>query len=66
MKPKRFDVIRVNSLKKLEVGKEGGWLINLAAPFEVQFTHLTSVLGSPRDIKDFKQLEDSNAPNDQN
>lgn len=50
-KPKKFDVVRVTGLKKIELGKSTGkdlqWLINLTAPIEILFTYLTSQLGSP-------------------
>jgi hypothetical protein len=45
-KPKRFDVIRVTSLKKIEVlssskaSKESQWLVNLTSPCEVLITNL--------------------------
>ena len=52
-KPKRFDVIRVTSLKKIEVKKsdqETQWLVNLTSPVEVLFSNLTQVLGHPQEI----------------
>ena len=52
-KPKRFDVIRVTSLKKIEVKKsdqETQWLVNLTSPVEVLYSNLTQVLGHPQEI----------------
>lgn len=49
--PKRFDVIRITGLKKIELGKNTGkekqWLINITAPFEVVMSNISAVLGSP-------------------
>lgn len=65
-KPKRFDIIRVTSLKKIEVKKADSgtqWLVNLTAPVEVLLADLTHVLGHPQEINslnsakvDFTQL----------
>ena len=50
-KPKRYDVIRVSSLKKIEVKKnpdqESQWIINLSAPAEVLISNLTHTIGTP-------------------
>ena len=61
-KPKRFDVIRVSSLKKIEIknknaDQEPQWLINLTAPAEVLMTNLTATLGTPQEINSIKKGE---------
>lgn len=56
-KPKRFDVIRVSSLKKIDIKKseqESQWIINLNAPVEVIKSDLTQTLGAPQEINTIK------------
>jgi replication factor A1 len=57
-KPKRYDVIRVSSLKKIEIKKnseqESQWIINLSAPAEVLVNNLTHTLGTPQEIAQIK------------
>lgn len=52
-KPKRYDVVRIATAKKIEVGKasrDPQWLLNITSPIEVLYTHLTQKLGHPQEV----------------
>jgi len=55
-KPQNLDVIRVNGLKKIEVGKDDNtqWIVNLNAPCDVLLSNNKELLGNPIDINKIK------------
>ena len=54
-KPKRLDVIRVTSCKKIELKQnEAQWIININAPVELLFGDIKQVLGAPQEISTIK------------
>jgi len=48
--PKKYDVIRLTSIKKVLVPRANQWIINIMAPFEIVVANLTQNLGQPKDI----------------
>ena len=48
--PKKYDVIRLTSIKKVLVPRANQWIINIMAPFEIVVGNLTQNLGQPKDI----------------
>jgi hypothetical protein len=55
-KPQNLDVIRVNGLKKIEVGKDDNtqWIVNLNAQCDVLLSNNKELLGNPIDINKIK------------
>lgn len=52
-KPKRFDVVRVPTAKKIEVGKasrDPQWLLNITSPLEVLASSPAGKLGAPQEV----------------